>query len=220
MLEWLTSILKTIAEKLFGEAIDWKKAVAWMSTWAAAFAVTALTFLRGTFSIKGWVIAAVVAYTLSVTVIAVVQLYRAVQRQRGFREVRVEESHFGLEWRLRMDPEDWAHTSLSDYSPSLIRQIVAGPFHLSDTHDCSAEVSFMIDPVTGSLFRPVCLRCEPAEYRSRLENADEVANAARLAVAGELQRIFRTGKLLSGGAVKLDASGTTGFLARPRRRSA
>jgi hypothetical protein len=61
---------------------------------------------------------------------------------------------------------------------------------------------------------------EPAEYRSRLENADEVANAARLAVAGELQRIFRTGKLLSGGAVKLDASGTTGFLARPRRRSA
>jgi hypothetical protein len=166
MREWVTSILKTITEKLFGEAIDWKKAVAWLSTWAAAFTASALTFLRGTFSVKGWLIAAVVAYTLAVTVIAVAQLYGAIRRQRDFRELLVEDSHFGLEWRLRMDPKDWAHTSLSDYAPSFIPEIVAGPFRLSNTHDCSAEVGFMIDPATGSLFRPVCPRCEPAEYRA------------------------------------------------------
>jgi hypothetical protein len=31
--------------------------------------------------------------------------------------LRVQDSHLGMEWRLRMDPEDWAHTPVRDYGP-------------------------------------------------------------------------------------------------------
>ena len=131
--------------------------------------------------------------------------------------MRIEDPYFALEWRLRLDPDDWAHTSVNDYAQGILHTIVSGPFHLTDKRDCSAEVSFMIDPATGSKFRPVCRRCEPAEYADRLEDASDIVEAARRGVAGELQRMYRNGERFSK-VVKLNA-GPSNFLARPRRQT-
>ena len=219
MPKWFTSLLKTAAEKLFGEVVNWKKLAALLSGGAATFAVLALSFLRGTYPVRGWLIAAVFAYVIVVTVFAVTQLYWAIQRQRAFRETRVQDSHFGLEWRLRMDPEDWTHTPVREYAPDFLKTIVAGPFHLAENGNCSAEVSFVVDPATGTLARPFCMRCELTSYRERYEYSEEVANLARALVAMELERRYRNGERLSGAVVKLDHSGGSNFLARPRRKT-
>jgi hypothetical protein len=115
---WLTWILKTAAEKLFGAMFDWKKAAAWFSMWLVAFAVSARSWLRGSYVVKGWFLAAIFAYAAVLTVIAAAFVYGAVQRSRKFKEVRVEDPRSGLEWRLLQNPDAWAHKRIASYFPA------------------------------------------------------------------------------------------------------
>ena len=215
MIHWPASLLKKIADKLLDEIVDWKKAAALLSTGLLAFAAGTLTWLRGSFVLRGWWLAAILAYVVILSVIAMIYLQQAIQRSRKFREIRVEEPGVGLEWRLRLDPEDWVHSRLQDYSPRFLLDILSGPFHLLDKGECSAEVGFVMDSDGRTGYRPVCSRCQPDEYRERLPDIDPIAQTARLAVAREIQRVFRTGeraRIRKRRVLTLDSSGPTSRL--------
>lgn len=209
------SLLKKIVDKLLDEIVDWKKAAALLSTGLLAFATATLAWLRGSFVLRGWWLAAILAYVVVLTVIAMIYLQQAIQRSRKFQEIRVEEPGVGLEWRLRLDPEDCVHTRLQDYSPRFLLDILTGPFHLPDKCECSAEVGFVVDSDARIRYRPVCSRCQPDEYRERLPEIDPIAQTARLAVAREIQRVFRTGesaRIRKRRVLTLDSSGPTSRL--------
>lgn len=212
---WPASLLRKLANKLIDETVNWKKAAALLSTSLLAFATATLTWLRGSFVLRGWWLAAILTYIVILTLIAIIHLQQAIRRSRKFRELRVEQPGVGLEWRLRLDPEDWVHTRLEDYSPGFLPDILVGPFHLPDTGECSAEVGFTINSAGRTLYRPVCSRCQPDEYRECLPDSDPIAQTARTAVAREIQRIFRTGEcthIRKRRVLTLDVAGPTSRL--------
>lgn len=124
-------------------------------------------------------------------------------RARPFRPVVVQDREYGVEWRIQDNPKHWADIESSRFGPEAIRQILVGPFHL--TNECHQEARLLKVPrdLGPDVLRLFCPRCEdPEDIIGSEEPADEeTVRSVRFEAVKELQRMHRAGARLTGTVV-------------------
>jgi len=122
---------------------------------------------------------------------------------RPFRPVVVQDLQCGIEWLIQVHPKHWAEVESSRFGPEAVRDILIGPFHL--TNGCHHEVQLLKAPrdFGPDVLRPFCPRCEdPEDITGPEEPADqETERDVRFEAIKELQRMHRAGTRLTGEVV-------------------
>lgn len=189
-LKW---VVKTISEKLLGDAVSLKSITGFAALLWAAVSAVLMPFLHSRVAVPGWLIAIAGGYFVALTILAAVAVVRSRPRKVArFTHVVVRDAVMAIEWNLKEDPKTWKHLPIPDMTPTMLCHLLDGPYH--SAQGCKADVLMLerYEMNGSSTFQAWCMYCSSAEERQTFAVSD--VNNFRRATLVEILRMHRLGE--------------------------